>query len=90
MRLHEYLIAVDPLDFTNRDDEGFVNADEMAAVEVLFEVFEVEQRNVLAFARMDRDVILQPLDVQDVVEEYLLVFAAAFDKKVILVRLRSR
>ena len=86
MRLHEDLIAVNAFDLADGDDVRFVNADKMPAIEVLFEVFEVKQGNVFAFERMDGDVVLQPLNEENVVEEDLLVFAAAFDKKIILLR----
>jgi hypothetical protein len=83
------LIAIDGVDPGNGDDIGLVNPDKSFAVEVLLDIFQVKEGKEFPTCRINRDIVLESLDVKNICKMDLFEFVTAFDKYKVFATLKA-
>ncbi|MDB5088321.1 MAG: hypothetical protein JWR09_2315 [Mucilaginibacter sp.] len=60
-----------------------MHADKGDTGQLFFQAFQRKHRNIFTFSGINSYIILHALDVENIIKEYLFVFAAALDKEII-------
>jgi hypothetical protein len=82
-------IAIDGVNLRNGDNIGLMDPDKSLVVEVLLDIFQIQEGKKFALGRIDRDIVLEGLDVKDICKVDLFEFITAFDKYKVFAALQA-